>query len=378
MRAVLGHPTLVIESGGTSEDPETGEVQPKIHVHYRLNEPTQTPEEHERLKRARTLACKLVGADATSNPVVHPIRWAGTVHRKNPDEPRLARIVEENPDSEISLKDALSELEGLEILRDEAAGERGKDTPYSDPTGDADLLMECAKRIPNQDLDWAAWNRILMAFWAASNGSEEGLAAAEVFSAKSSKTHGPSATRARWEHFSTSPPGQLTVRTLVYEARKGDPSFRKRKSEGAATGTGSNHEAVVDDHPDFGRWNEQLHRTERGEVRDIIHNAALILRADGRFKDHLRWNEMLEAVECCGMPWRKSDSWREWSDADDLELANWCQQRHAYLRPATCAAAVQVVARDIMHHPVRERLDGLKWDGTNRIHGWLTDYLGSR
>jgi predicted P-loop ATPase len=398
LRAVLGDPTLVIESGGTWKDPATGEVQPKIHVHYRLNEPTQTTEEHERLKRARTLACKLVGADATSNSVVHPIRWAGTVHRKNPNAPKLATIIEENAESEISLDDALSELEGLEILRDEAAGEQGKNgsgeestdsaeffaeeirrnAPGYDPTGDADLLMACAERIPNADLDWDAWNRILMAFWAASKGSAEGLAGAEVFSAKSGKTHGPSATRARWEHFSTSPPERLSVRTLVYEARKGDPAFRrgKPKSEGAATGTAPNNEAAADDHPDFGRWNEQLHRTERGEARDILHNATLILRTDGRFKDRIRYNEMLEAAECCGMPWRRFDSWREWSDADDLELANWAQQRHAYLRPATCAAAVQVVARDIMHHPVRERLDGLKWDGTPRLHSWLTDYLG--
>ena len=35
-----------------------------------------------------------------------------------------------------------------------------------------------------------------------------------------------------------------------------------------------------------------------------------------------------------------------------------------------------MVARDIMHHPVRERLNGLKWDGTARLDSWLTDYLG--
>ena len=46
------------------------------------------------------------------------------------------------------------------------------------------------------------------------------------------------------------------------------------------------------DHPDYERWNEQLHRNERGEARDIIHNAALILRSDDRFKGRMRWNEL--------------------------------------------------------------------------------------
>ena len=45
------------------------------------------------------------------------------------------------------------------------------------------------------------------------------------------------------------------------------------------------------------RWNEDLHRNERGEARDIIHNVALILRKDTRFKGRLGYNLMLEACE---------------------------------------------------------------------------------
>ena len=133
------------------------------------------------------MACDLVGADATSKSPVHPIRWAGTLHRKNPAEPRLARIVEENPDSEISLDDVLSELEGLALLRGESDDEPSAPL-NADPTGDADLLMACAERMANADLDWAAWNRLGMAFWRASEGSEAGLAAFDTFSRKSGKS----------------------------------------------------------------------------------------------------------------------------------------------------------------------------------------------
>ena len=66
------------------------------------------------------------------------------------------------------------------------------------------------------------------------------------------------------------------------------------------------------------RWNEQLHRTDRGEARDIIHNVALILRTDDRFKGRLRWNEMLEAVEASDLPWRRATTGGQWTDADDL------------------------------------------------------------
>ena len=127
----------------------------------------------------------------------------------------------------------------------------------------------------------------------------------------------------------------------------------------------------------YERWNEQLHRNERGEARDIIHNVTLILRIDGRFQGRLRWNQMLEAVEAQGLPWR-GGGWAPWNDADDIHLADWCQRRHCYVKRPTCAQAVQIVARDVMHHPVRDRLNALQWDGTARIQKWLTDYLGRR
>ena len=126
--------------------------------------------------------------------------------------------------------------------------------------------------------------------------------------------------------------------------------------------------------PECDRWNEDLHRNDRGEARDVIHNVTIILRKDARFAGRLRWNEMLEATEAQHLPWRKG-GWASWTDADDLFLADWCQKRHAYMKRPTCAAAVQVVARDRLHHPVRERLQALIWDGTARAQDWLATYL---
>ena len=43
---LLGPATCVVASGGEWVDPETGEVFPKLHLHWRLSEPTRTPDEH--------------------------------------------------------------------------------------------------------------------------------------------------------------------------------------------------------------------------------------------------------------------------------------------------------------------------------------------
>ena len=108
LESLLGAATVVVASGGEWADPETGEVQDKLHLHWRLNEPTQSHEDHEKLRRARELAAAVAGGDRTNVPCVHPIRWPGSLHRKG--EPRLARIVSLNEGAEIDLGDALESL----------------------------------------------------------------------------------------------------------------------------------------------------------------------------------------------------------------------------------------------------------------------------
>src|SRR3954447_16573562 len=99
------------------------------------------------------------------------MRLPGSIHRKNPTNPKPCRFVEHNPDAEIVLEDALAELEGIAIQRgiyEREAQPRADFSGSPDPTGDAELLLACAERIPNADLEWAAWNRLGMAFWRAS------------------------------------------------------------------------------------------------------------------------------------------------------------------------------------------------------------------
>ena len=105
---LLGPATVVVASGGQWTDPATGEVQDKLHLHWRLREPARTAEEHAALKQARDLACALVGADPTH---VHPLRWPGSWHRKA--TPRLCRIVALT-ETELDLGEALGDLSGVQ------------------------------------------------------------------------------------------------------------------------------------------------------------------------------------------------------------------------------------------------------------------------
>ena len=79
------------------------------------------------------------------------------------------------------------------------------------------------------------------------------------------------------------------------------------------------------------------------------------------------------------MPWSRADgdTWRAWTDNDDTALAVWCQHRRIMVKTSTVAAAVQLVASGRPHHPIRDYLGGLRWDGTKRLDTWAITYLGA-
>ena len=134
LEGLLGPATVVVRSGGEWTDPITGEVQNKLHLHWRLSEPTTSSEEHRDGKEARALATAIVGGDATNVPAVHPIRWPGSWHRKG--EPRMAKTEALNENAEIELSDALDALRLASKVAGISAGKASSKTGETFKEGD--------------------------------------------------------------------------------------------------------------------------------------------------------------------------------------------------------------------------------------------------
>lgn len=95
----------------------------------------------------------------------------------------------------------------------------GADRAPGEPQADT-LRVAAALRDINNDgpADWEAWNRIGMAVWAATGGGEMGWAAFDAWSARNA-AYDAALTRARWEHYRTSPPTRIGAGTLFRMAR---------------------------------------------------------------------------------------------------------------------------------------------------------------
>jgi len=88
----------------------------------------------------------------------------------------------------------------------------------------AEDLAGAAAAIVNAEWGWDEWNKVMMACWASSEGSAEGLAAAHAISAKSKK-YRPEDVEERWAHYFRSPPSDIGFGTLVYLARLAVPGW---------------------------------------------------------------------------------------------------------------------------------------------------------
>jgi hypothetical protein len=139
LEEVLGPATIIVASGGQWTHPETGEVQDKIHLYWRLSKPAagfalQT------LRNARRLAARYVGGDPTCISAAHPMRWPGSWHRKG--QPKMAKIIALNDSSEIDPNEALKKLQMVlfnEYATSENASGRAEYTD-EDPRSTPELL----------------------------------------------------------------------------------------------------------------------------------------------------------------------------------------------------------------------------------------------
>jgi predicted P-loop ATPase len=133
----------------------------------------------------------------------------------------------------------------------------------------------------------------------------------------------------------------------------------------------------------FDRDPEWIHDCITGANGRILPNVANILvalRADPKLIDCFAFDQMLQAP-LLTRPLDDNEGFepRPLTDTDVTRCQEWLQ--HAGLRNISreiMHQAVDVRAEECAFHPVREYLNGLKWDGKARLNNWLVSYLGVR
>lgn len=145
--------------------------------------------------------------------------------------------------------------------------------------------------------------------------------------------------------------------------------------EQTAAGT---HAPAQEQTPDDTWLAELVVNRKTGEADSTITNAALILRNDPRLRGAFAINQFsMRPVVRRDLPWRRAKDGDLWGDADDANLLLYMEQTWRLVGENKIRNAWTVVANENAYHPVREYLDGLCWDGTERLDTLLVRYMGA-
>lgn len=126
-------------------------------------------------------------------------------------------------------------------------------------------------------------------------------------------------------------------------------------------------------------WKKSLQHDANGNPRRNLQNVAEALTKAPEFAGKLGYDLLkCRPMILDSMPWDERDEPRQVEETDIAETLRWLQVAGLPIqseRPVEMAYLV--VCNETKYHPVRDYLDGLKWDGTPRITGWLPTYMGT-
>lgn len=134
-----------------------------------------------------------------------------------------------------------------------------------------------------------------------------------------------------------------------------------------------------DEFEDERDWRQGLERTEKGKYRNTLNNCKLIMTNVCGVKEILGRNEFAaNDYYLADTPWR-SKSGAPVTDADFHRIRFFCAERFGIeFSDGIIDHTIKDIADVNRFHPVRDWLNGLKWDGIPRIDTWLKDFAGAK
>jgi len=127
-------------------------------------------------------------------------------------------------------------------------------------------------------------------------------------------------------------------------------------------------------------WMERLDVHKKGGgYKNTIDNVVIVLQNDPNLKGLYALDEFEQrSIATRNLPWRKiTHKERYLKDSDDSGLRHYLEKVYNFTGVQRIDDALRKVIEDNKFHPVRDYLNSLKWDGSQRVETLFIDYLGA-
>lgn len=138
-------------------------------------------------------------------------------------------------------------------------------------------------------------------------------------------------------------------------------------------------QAVQSDEPEDDRWRERLKmHPKSGLPLPTIDNIWIILENDPRLKGRFALNEFAGRGEVLGaLPWAEGAQRRLWGDNDNAGLYWYLEKVYGITGRANVDGALSLHSERHAFNEVSDYLQGLHWDGQERLDTLFIDFLGA-
>lgn len=113
---------------------------------------------------------------------------------------------------------------------------------------------------------------------------------------------------------------------------------------------------------------------KNGIPLDTISNFYNIMTCDPHYK-RVRFNVITQQAEVTSMNLDGTETMHNWSDTDDASSQNYIETEYRLYSPQKHMAALRMFFRMREYNPITDLINGLEWDGENRIELFLTKWL---
>ncbi len=121
----------------------------------------------------------------------------------------------------------------------------------------------------------------------------------------------------------------------------------------------------------------ELVKNDKGSVMQSIENCMTVLKHDPLLKGAICRNELTCRTDIVKeMGWRRGP-FLSLTDVDEYQIQRYMEREYSLKNDRIIRKAISIAASETSYHPIKKFLEGLVWDGQERIRYMATKYLGA-